>query len=161
MLQHDFALLPQLSPQPQPSAQSQPGQLQLVQLSPSQSHSTHWQSGPQQQTTWAASGPASEGREAAVAITIIATTASNRAGKPRRVKIRDMENLLCLLKKRINYSPVATTSEIVVASASNDPDTVESAQRYPWNVRQSVLNVREKENLFGFESERTCRKRQQ
>jgi hypothetical protein len=100
LAQHDLAFEPQPSPHPQPSAQSQSGQLQLVQFSPSQLQSTHWQSGPQQQTTPSLDfEPASDGAEAATAMTIIATTASNRAGKPKREIVSDMENSpVCLMR---------------------------------------------------------------
>ncbi|MEX2168832.1 MAG: hypothetical protein WD851_05955 [Pirellulales bacterium] len=98
--QHDLACFaPQSSPQAQPSVQSQPGQVQSLQFSPSQLHSSQGQSGPQQQTAAALdSEPANDGREAATAITIIATTASNKAGTPKRWTIRDMEILLNLMR---------------------------------------------------------------
>jgi hypothetical protein len=92
-----LAFEPQPSPHAQPSAQSQPGQLQLVQFSPSQLQSTHWQSGPQQQTTPSAAPElANSGVEAATAMTIIATTASNKAGMPKRDTKRDMKISSCL-----------------------------------------------------------------
>jgi hypothetical protein len=85
---------PQPSPHAQPS-QSQPGHEQFVQFSPSQLHSGHAQSGPQQQAAPAlTSEPAKDGREVAAAIRITATTASNSAGQPKRCKTLDMEILL-------------------------------------------------------------------